>query len=371
MSVITILLGLTLVVLTLWDALETIVLPRSVERRIGLTKKFFQVVDPIYKAIGNRLWPHNPRAEAILGAYGPVALVALVAGWAALLIMGFAAIDMGLGVRLSESPASYWTYGYHSAETFFTLGYGDVVPVNGVGRLTSVFQAGMGFGFLALVIGYLPVLYAGFSRREAQILLLDARAGSPPTAHELLRRYGPVGPEPLTRLFAEYEEWAAGVLETTLSYPILAYYRSQHEKLTWLGAMTVMLDSTAIVLSCVRTHEEDARMLLRQSEMTFAMVRHLAVDVAYILDAKPRAVKERVTREEFELIYSDLMHDGFKLNPIEEAWPKFSEMLKEFEPFLGGMSVNLFLAIPPPVLHEASKDSWQMSAWDGGDHFRA
>jgi hypothetical protein len=90
-------------------------------------------------------------------------------------------------------------------------------------------EGGLGFTFLALVIGYLPVLYQSFANREVRISLLDARAGSPPSAGELLIRQGP-DPDRLEQQFANWEEWAAELLESQLSYPVLAYFRSQHMK---------------------------------------------------------------------------------------------------------------------------------------------
>lgn len=92
---------------------------------------------------------------------------------------------------ISSRPTAdghFTTYLYFSGTTFFTLGYGDLVPTGAMGRVLSVAEAGIGFGFLAVVISYLPVLYQAFSRREIIISLLDARAGSPPSAGELLRR---------------------------------------------------------------------------------------------------------------------------------------------------------------------------------------
>src|SRR4029077_10579685 len=149
------------------------------------------------------------------------------------LIAGFALLHWSLGTSLSVpngADNTFGTYLYFSGTTFFTLGYGDAVPTSGWGRALSVSEAGIGFGFLAIVISYLPVLYQAFSRREITISLLDARAGSPPTAGELLRRLAEahslarIGP-----LLAEWERWSAELLESHMSFPVLGYYRSQHE----------------------------------------------------------------------------------------------------------------------------------------------
>jgi len=145
-----------------------------------------------------------------------------------------------------------------------------------------VIEAGVGFGFLALVIGYLPVLYQAFSRRELNITLLDARAGSPPSAEELLRGFGAYQEE-LAVLLAEWERWGADVLESHLSYPVLSYYRSQHDNQSWLAALTTVLDASVLVMVA----SEGA--CSRQAGLTFAMARHAVVDLAQVLAAPPSA----------------------------------------------------------------------------------
>ena len=104
----------------------------------------------------------------------------------------------------------------------------------------------MGFGFLALIIGYVPIIYQAFSRRESNISLLDARAGSPSSATEMLRRhYRTQRLEELLQFLRKWEQWCATLLESHLSYPVLTYYRSQHERQSWLAALTTVLDTCA------------------------------------------------------------------------------------------------------------------------------
>src|SRR5947207_13359077 len=183
------------------------------------------------------------RRETFLSFYGPLSWLVLLAAWDASLVAGFAMVQAGIGTRLDvEGDGAFLDHLYMSGETFFTLGLGDVTPMSRAGRAVMVIEAGVGFGFLALVIGYLPVLYQSFSRRELNITLLDARAGSPPSAEELLRGFG-ADHEELTVLRAEWERWAAEVLESHLSYPVLSYYRSQHDNQSWLAALTKVLDA--------------------------------------------------------------------------------------------------------------------------------
>src|SRR6267143_206797 len=189
-----------------------------------------------FEALVRRVRPGGPR-ETYLSFCGPLSLLVLLAVWAASLIAGFALLQTGLGAGLNVAGGGSFTdHLYLSGETFFTLGLGDVTPVSRAGRVLVVIEAGIGFAFLALVIGYLPVLYQSFSRREVNITLLDARAGSPPTAEELLRGSWS-DREELTVLLREWERWSAEVLESHLSYPVLSYYRSQHDNQSWLTAL--------------------------------------------------------------------------------------------------------------------------------------
>ena len=153
--------------------------------------------------------------------------------------LGFAFLQYGVGehFHFGGEPITFGLLVYHSGETFFTLGYGDVIPNSGLARALAVIEAGLGFGFLGVVIGYLPTIYSSFSRREIEISLLDARAGSPPSATELLARFGNCPQQDmLDQIFNDWERWAAEVLESHLSYPALSFFRSQHNNQSWLGA---------------------------------------------------------------------------------------------------------------------------------------
>src|SRR5437867_2464017 len=222
--------GLTLILIILWDAFETVILPRRVTRRIRLTGLFYASIWAPWSSIVSSMTDRKKR-EKYLAFFGPLSLLMLLSLWAAGLIVGYATLHLALEtpLNLPQETGRFATYLYISGETFFTLGYGDIVPQFPLGRAIAVIEAANGFGLLAIVIGYLPVLYQAFSRREVNISLLDARAGSPSTAAELLRRHfdGDQFVE-LSAFLREWERWAAELLESHLSYPVLAYYCSQH-----------------------------------------------------------------------------------------------------------------------------------------------
>jgi len=199
--------GVALIVWVLWDAFETILLPRRVPARLRLSRFFLRWLWTPWSAISLAI-RHRPRRENFLGFYALLSILSLLAAWAAGLVAGFALVLWSEGSRIAADGehARFALDFYLSGTTFFTLGLGDVRPMTGLARATIVVEAGMGFGFLALVISYLPVLYQAFSRREVTISLLDARAGSPPTAFEMLRRQSGVhGMEALTELLKDWE----------------------------------------------------------------------------------------------------------------------------------------------------------------------
>ena len=235
-----------LMAIVLLDAFEVVLLPRRVRHGFRLSRQFYRTSWRMGRTLASLL-PAGRWRTGFLSAFGPLSLCVLIVLWATGLIAGFALLHWSIGTALSEKGASFNDYLYFSGTTFFTLGYGDMVPTGAVGRTLSVLESGVGFIFLAVIMSYLPVLYQAFSRLEITIALLDARAGSPPSASELLRRLAagrsPAGPGPF---LIEWERWAADLLESHISFPVLSYYRSQHENQSWITELTaIVLDTSA------------------------------------------------------------------------------------------------------------------------------
>src|ERR1700686_3325271 len=219
--------GLVIIGVVLLDAFETVVLPRRVTRQFRLTAWFYRRTWIPWRKIAGHIQTAS-RQQSFLGYYGPLSLIMLLAFWAAGLICGFALLQYGIGghEQLGHEPITFGRILYHSGQTFFTLGYGDILPISRLARMLSVFEAGMGFAFLGVVIGYLPVVYGSFSRREFQISRVDARAGSAPTGSELLAGLAGRSENPtidqgrLDEVLRGWERWAAELLESGASYPV-------------------------------------------------------------------------------------------------------------------------------------------------------
>ena len=353
--------SLLLIVVVLWDAFETIVLPRRVTRRLRLTSFYFRVTWGPWLVL-TRLIRSHKRREMSLSIYGPLSLLALIALWAVGLVFGFGMLNWAIQTPLNIPPqaATLSTYLYMSGVVFFTLGFGDVTPVNGMGRLLTVLQSGMGFGVLAIVIGYLPVLYQAFSRREANISLLDARAGTPPTAAELLRRHGRAGNMPaLDKLLGDWEVWSADLMESHLSYPVLCFFRSQHDNQSWLSSLTTILDSCALVMVGVDNAPT------WQAQLTFAMARHTVVDLSQIFNSSPHEWKDaRLPPEEIARLRRSLAADNVPLREGADADEHLTRLRQMYEPYVTSLAEHLAMPLPPWIHERDAVDNWQTSAWE-------
>jgi hypothetical protein len=221
-----------------------------------------------------------------------------------------------------------------------------------------VVEAGVGFGFLAIVIAYFPVLYQAFSRREVNISLLDARAGSPPSAAELLRRHGQDMRE-LGQLLHDWERWSAELLESHLSYPSLTYFRSQHTNQSWLAALTAILDACALVIAGI----DDGP--ARQAQLTFAMARHAVVDLAQIFNTSPRVLAhDRLPPDSLTRVREMLAEAGVTLREGIAVDRKLAELRRMYEPYVHALGDYLYMALPPWFRVTVALDSWQTSAWE-------
>jgi hypothetical protein len=358
--------GCVIIVVVLLDAFETVVLPRRVTRHFRLTAWFYRRTWIPWKNIAAHI--RTPaRQQSFLGYFGPLSLILLLGFWAASLIFGFAFLQFGIGghEQLNREPITFGRIIYHSGQTFFTLGYGDILPTSSLARALSVLEAGMGFAFLGVVIGYLPVVYGSFSRREIQISMLDARAGSPPTASELLVRLAGRSEDPaidqivLDEVLRDWERWAGELLESGISYPVLSFFRSQHSNQSWLGALMTMLDVTSLLITGIEgIHPGQAR-------LTFAMARHAAVDLAQVVNARydPQA-PERLTDAEFERLRETLAAAGLKLRSTDEGRQKLTKLRSMYEPYLHSTARNLMVALPPWQQLAKTRDNWQAGPWD-------
>jgi hypothetical protein len=360
MRVLGTLLGILLIILTLVDGFETILQPRRVTHRFRYARLFYRATWRIWRFLALR-FAVGKRREAFLGIFGPLSLLGLFASWIVALILGFAVIywSRNYPLQAPESNVDFLSYLYLSGTTFFTLGLGDIVPLSATARALAVIEAGTGFAFLAVLITYLPVLYQAFSRREATISLMDARAGSPPSAGQLLLRAARSGSvKQIEEFLAEWEVWAAELLESHLSFPVLSYYRSQHDNQSWLAVLTTILDTTALLMVAVEEYNT------YRAQLTFAMARHAAVDLSLVLRSKPVPLPEdRFPPEAQKHLRELLIAAGLPHRSDEEVARKLADLRGMYEPFVNALAQRLLFSLPPVMGDEGLADNWQRSAW--------
>lgn len=353
--------GIVLILAVLLDAFETVVLPRRVRRHFRITAWFYRNTWRPWRAITTHIQSPG-RRENFLGYFGPLSLILLLVLWAIGLILGFAVLQYGAGehVQLTNEPITFGRLMYHSGETFFTLGYGDIVPTSAISRALAVVEAGMGFGFLGTVIGYLPTIYSSFSRRELQISLLDVHAGSPPTAAEFLARLGKSSEQRLLdQVLRDWERSAGEVLESHISYPPLVYFRSQHVNQSWLGALTAVLDASALVVAGIEGLRSE------QAKITFAMARHAVVDLTQVIRAQyDNSVPDRLPAEELSHLRQSLLDRGLRLKEGSEFEQKLATLRALYEPYSQALAATLLITLPPWIYAERHKDNWQAGPWD-------
>jgi Ion channel len=359
--------GLLLCLSAIVDAFQTIILPRRPVGRFRITRIFYILTWSPWSALARRA--RNPKMrEQCYSIFGPGSLLLLLVVWAVLLVVGFALLFFALGTPFGDALADASAIGrlrtdlYVSGTTLFTLGLGDVVPHSHAARALVIFESATGLGLVALVIGYVPVLYGAFSHREVSVALLDGRAGSPPTSTELLRRHAFAGgQEALVVLLVEWERWAAEVLESHVSYPILCYYRSQHDNQSWLSALTAVLDTCALLISVV------PGVASRQAQLTFAMARHALVDLGHVFHLEEherrwlaRGGPDRLPPKDFEQVCDLMTEVHLRLCGDPEAPARLHALRALYEPHAQALADYLAMSLPGWVPEPRAKDQWKL-----------
>ena len=365
-SIVAIIFGSSSSGVVLLDAFETVVLPRRVTRHFKLTAWFYRRTWIPWKKIAGRIQTPS-RQQSFLGYFGPLSLIMLLAFWAATLILGFALLQYGIGghEQLSGEPITFGRIVYHSGQTFFTLGYGDILPTSSAGARAFGGRSGHGLR----ISGSGDRLSAGgvrfvFAARDSD---LDAGRARRIASHGE-RVAGAAGgkfgesddrPDCARWMLRDWERWAGELLESHISYPVLSFFRSQHSNQSWLGALTTMLDVTSLLITGIEgIHPGQAR-------LTFAMARHAAVDLAQVVNARydPQA-PERLTDAEFDTLRETLAAAGLKLRSGRRSTTEVEQLRSMYEPYVHSTAQNLMVTLPPWQHPAKTRDNWQAGPWD-------
>ena len=339
--------GLVLVAAT--DAVSTLVTTQRRSSRLWPTYIFYRRSWWLWRALARRIGSEQ-RRERLLAVYGPLSLLGLLVVWVLLLLVGWGLVWWVLRDRLSGVD-SYLDALYFAGVGFFTVGFGDVVPVGGLARLLALAQAFMGLVSIALVIGYLPTLFGAYSRRETQLLTLDDLTDERTTPTGVIEAWhADGGLDGLAAAFADWEWWCAEVFDSHTAYPMLAFFRSRRPGQHWLTALGVVIDAAAISLAAIRDQRTGSALRLYRR----------AIGLLRIMRTLPAVARSAAGPEDgrpdgepaFRSIYQHLEGRGVPLHPYDRAWADLQRLRAEYLPYLRA-TIGLLL-VPPEFRNHAA-----------------
>ena len=352
-------LGALVVVLMLLEIFLAFLVPQRVRRGPRIVRTVREFGWKPWRRLA-RMLPDRA-ADTMLGLYGPLSLVLNLALWMLGLVVGYAALQWAGGSRLAvDAHVSFGHDLYFSAATLVSSGTGTLTAQTGFARAVQVIDAGSGLLTLAIVIGYLPALFQAYSRREATVSQLDARAGSPPTAGRLVIRATHRGGWPaINEYLGDWETWTGELMESHLSYPILASYRSQHVNQSWLAALCTVLDSCALTIAAAPVGSVDA------ARFTFAIARHAVADLSYSFRTVPTPpAEDRLPMASLEHLIDDLRAVGVEIEQdIPTVYARLVRMRLLYEPYVNALAHELALPLPAWTAPESPTDNWRTTEW--------
>jgi hypothetical protein len=328
LRIIAFLLGAMLVIFTLLSAIRTLVLPRAMQDRI--TVSTFRVVRWIF-TIRLRLISAYQTRDRVMAYYAPIALLTLLPVWLLLVTIGYSGMFWGLGVQgwyeaFTLSGSSLLTLGFAKADDFF--------------QLNLVYsEATIGLLLIALLIAYLPTMYAAFQRRESAVSLLEVRAGDPPSAVEMLLRFNRIhGLRRLSETWKTWEHWFADIQESHTSLSMLVFFRSPQSKHSWVTASGAVLDAAALTLSTLDIpHDFQADLCLRAG---YLALRHIADLFNLSYNPNPHAGDPiSITRAEFDAAYDQLASQDLPVKANrDQAWRDYAGWRVNYDQVLLAMA---------------------------------
>lgn len=337
MDVLIALLGAAVVIVTMSDVFQSIIVPRPVS---GLrpsaivSRNSWRILTRLAQRIDNA-----ERREDLLGLFAPGLLVTLLILWVVALILGFGAIFYAMRAQLHPPPTTYWGAAYYAGTSFLTLGYGDVTAATGLARALSLTAAALGLGTFAVVIAFLFSIVGAFQRREAFILALRERTGAPPSGVRFLTSHAQLGMlDAIPATFRDAEAWMSDLMETHLAYSTLVFFRSTHDEQSWIGTVGALLDASSLIVTTIDGGPIGPAKLLNR------LGRHLVGDFDRLYDVVGDP-QPGIEREEFMQAYRQLADAGLALRPQEQAWRDFAELRASYAGPLNSMAT--WFRIPP------------------------
>jgi ion channel len=311
--------GILLVLLTLRDVFQVVIVPRAVDRRLRVSAGLTFVLWSLWPRITNRFVRDADRREDILAMYAPFVMVLLLVTWVVLLITGYGLVLFALRGQLSPQPISLGAAFYFAGTSLLTIGFGDIAPTGWLARLVSLMAGASGLGVVAVVTTFLFSVFGSFQRRERFVVIVGARAGAPPSGIGLLAvaSKAHVG---LNETFREGQQWTAEVMESHRAYPILAFFRSSHDYESWVATLGALLDAATLLLAAVNDDEHG------EARIMYVVGRHATHDLAsYFGFGDGETTSPGIERHEFEAACRRMRAAGYRMRR-GNCWPEFSRL---------------------------------------------
>ncbi|MEN8241554.1 MAG: hypothetical protein ABFS17_06515 [Chloroflexota bacterium] len=350
LNIVYILIGVFITGLTLLSATRTFVSPRAESDK--LTEFIFRFFRMVFQTAA-RLFPKYRQKDRIMAFYAPVVLLSLPPVWLLLISIGFTFIYYGLGI-------SNWSQAFIlSGSSLLTLGFAKSEYLFPVLEFT---QATLGPLLIALLISYLPTMYAAYQYREKAVNLLTVRAGSPPSPLQMLMRFHRLNQlDHLSTFWEQWENWFVELEHSHTSFSALVYFRSLQPEHSWVNSAAAILDAAALRLavldlsSDLRPHrlpdgsetpsDPQAAITIRAGFIALRRIADL-FKVEYNADPNFPADPISITRAQFDLAISSLQDQGIPLQgDLEKAWQDFAGWRVNYDSVLEAL-LNLTMAPP-------------------------
>ena len=313
LDTIVVILGLGLILVALADLVNTLVSTSTSPARWWPTFAVGRCTFVMLRTVAKRMPEDSTIRERMLSAFAPILVIVLLAMWALLQITGFALIWSTLDdIAAIESFGDSW---YYSGVVYFTVGFGEIVPGESIPRAGAIAEAFFGVITVALVIGYLPALYNAYSDRERQLMTLDAGSTDRITPTALVKAWAPdADPKKIDAQFEKWEQWAAGILETHSTVPLLVLFRSHDRQQNWVTALGLLCDAAVHAQIINGATDGNGYWFLRRAEAIFAEVTQ-----GHDISRYHQLMEENRNPKMFRALYDDLTNHGCELRPFDEA----------------------------------------------------
>lgn len=321
MGALAVIIGVVLVVTVLADLVNTLVATNTSTSRWWLTRVLYTNAWRAVRRL-TALFPNERSRETLIATFAPTSVLLLLMVWVAQQIVGFGLIWWGLG-GLNDAGSLFDSI-YYSGVVYFTLGFGELVPVETVPRIGALVEAFSGVLTTALVMGYLPSLYSAYSDRERKLMTLDdGSEGRITPTNLLLSRAPDASVDDALRFFEGWEAWIAGVHETHTTFPMLQLFRSKHAGQSWITALGLISDAALQCQLITDAQNRAPYWTLRRAVMLFdELTRHADLgEYRAQLDATYAEADAALDDPDglFQSMYRQLESHGFKLVPLDEA----------------------------------------------------